>query len=204
MENSQQNTGFSNYSDSSTNPYGAKDYRVGFGRRLGAALLDMVFLTIFMMVGIFSMDIDFNQFVGMDFMEMMENQDMLNEMMIGITTVSVIISLLYYAFEIFMGASFGKLILGIKIADSDMKSGLFQKLFIRYIIKHISSVFSAIYVLTAMSLFSTIGSFLSFIILIGFFFVLGENKQAFHDMIAGTAVYYKQDLNAINTGQVNG
>jgi uncharacterized RDD family membrane protein YckC len=204
MENSQQNTGFTDYNDNTANPYGAKDYRVGFGRRLGAALLDMVFLSILMLVGIFSMDIDFNQFVGMDFMEMMENQDMLNEMVIGITTVSVIISLLYYAFEIFMAASFGKLILGIKIADSDMKSGSFQQLFIRYIIKHISSVFSAIYVLTTLSIFNTIGSFLSFIILIGFFFVLGENKQAFHDMIAGTAVYYKQDLNAINTGQVNG
>ncbi|MDQ1265881.1 MAG: hypothetical protein QG635_1033, partial [Bacteroidota bacterium] len=34
----------------------------------------------------------------------------------------------------------------------------------------------------------------SLIMIIGCFFVLSEKRQAFHDMIAKTAVYYKENV----------
>ena len=205
MENSQQNAnngGFGNYMPEHENIYSVIDYRVGFGRRLGAAILDFFIVMLLMFIGFFIVGVDFQSLMNLGMQDLQNVSEM--PAMIQISVVSVIVSILYYLTEIFFAASPGKMILGIEIAEADMDKGTFQKLFMRYFLKHISNMFSIVYILSSIAVFNTIGSFFGFVIFIGFFFVLGEKKMAFHDMIAGTAVYYKQDLNAKNTGTTNG
>jgi uncharacterized RDD family membrane protein YckC len=64
----------------------------------------------------------------------------------------------------------------------------------RFAIKNISSIIGLIAIALMATTLNTIGSVLGFVIIIGCFFVLGESKLAFHDMLAKTAVYWRKDL----------
>jgi uncharacterized RDD family membrane protein YckC len=100
----------------------------------------------------------------------------------------------YFSLEIFFAQSLGKMLLGIVIGTADKKFASFSQLISRFCIKHCSYIFSAIFIITSVSAFNTIGSVASWIIQIGFFLVLRENKQALHDQITYTAIYYKDEL----------
>lgn len=204
MENNVQNNsgGFGQFMPNNNQFFQAQDYRVGFGRRLGAWLLDFLIVGIVMGVVVSMSDIDFSIFAGMDFSNLASFEADIEKITMQIAVYSVIISMIYNSTEIFLAASPGKLILGIKIAEAQMHTADYQKLVVRFLIKNINTVFSMIFVISSIQLFSTLGSFAGFIIFVGCFFVLGEKRQAFHDMAAGTAVYYKNDLNSTNSGQV--
>lgn len=203
MENNLQNNesgGFNQFAPNNNFNYQTEDYRVGFGRRLGAAVLDFLFLSILGFLGILVAGVDLSAFASISLENMAGFSEQMESLTKVTTPISVIITFIYYSLEIFMAASLGKLILGIKITDSDMQIANYQKLFVRFILKHISTVFTMLTVVTSIGLFSGIGSFAGFVVFVGFLFVLGQKRQAFHDMAAGTAVYYKSDLNAINSG----
>lgn len=173
--------------------YTDKDYRVGFGRRLGAFLLDTLYLMLLSgVVSLFFLDFSqFQAFAGTDIKEIIELSENIAQVLVP---VQVVLTLLYYSLEIFVGASLGKMTLNIVIADKDRFAADKSKLLSRYLIKHISTIFSGIAFVTSISFIGSLGSFLYFILVVGFFWTLSENKQAFHDMLTKTAVYYKDEL----------
>ncbi len=171
------------------NPF---ELRVGFGRRLGAFLIDyLIFSLIFVILLFITGRIDDLMTVSangkMDIEELMKISE-------SITPLILIIFLIYYSLEAFIGATLGKLTLGIKIASSDMKSANLSKLLIRFAVKNISTLLSIIAIVTSVQFFGTLGSVGGFVIFIGYFFVLSQKKQGFHDMVAGTAVFYNDDI----------
>ena len=173
--------------------------RVGFGKRLGAALLDLVIFNIIFFL-VFYFTGKFNEVVSVmpgSITEFFSNPDIAMELeaiMKPVMTLIFIIGVVYYSMEIFLAATPGKMLLGIQIACDDRKRGDIPTLFIRFIFKHIDYVFTLLVLVTSIKIFDTLGTVASIIILIGFFFVLAEKRQAFHDMIAKTAVYHKGDI----------
>ena len=168
------------------------ELRAGFGIRLGAYLLDFLIYMILFGIAFFATGI-FNEFKD-SFVQMLTNPDLMKEFTASIMPIQFIITFMYYSLEIVLAATPGKLILGLQIADENRKSAKIQKLFIRFLGKHLESLVSLIAFMTAIVWIGTIGSVISLIILIGCFFVLGKNRQAFHDMLAKTAVYKKENL----------
>jgi len=84
--------------------------------------------------------------------------------------------------------------MGIKIGSDSQSSASTIALIKRYIFKHSSSLISAFVTVTSIMMLGFLSTLATFIIFIGCFFVLGQRKQAFHDMFARTAVFYKEDL----------
>ena len=80
--------------------------------------------------------------------------------------------------EGFTGQTPGKMILGITVANMNGEKATIDKLLLRAFIKITGSFVGII----------------GFIIFVGCFLVLGEKKQALHDIICKTAVYKKSDI----------
>jgi len=171
-------------------------FRVGFGRRLGAFLIDYLIFSLLMTIVLFAtgkMDelMSFANSGSMDLEEIMGLSQ-------SISPLILTLSLIYYSLEAFIGATLGKLTLGIKIASDNQTTAPIQKLLLRYLVKNVNTVLSTIGL--AIAFVSTIGSILGFVVFIGYFFIFGQKKQGFHDMLAGTAVYYNEDIIKSNTG----
>jgi uncharacterized RDD family membrane protein YckC len=64
----------------------------------------------------------------------------------------------------------------------------------RWFIKNASSVLVIINLLVANAVLENIASIIGMVIFFGCFAVLGEKKQALHDIIANTAVYKRKEL----------
>lgn len=111
-------------------------------------------------------------------------------MMLGMTIVGV----LYGFIEAFTGASPGKMALKLKIGFEDGRNAPVSVYLTRWAVKYSGSILGAIAALTGISLVGTLGSVCSLVIFIGCFLVLGQKKQAIHDMAAKTAVFKKADL----------
>ena len=178
--------------------------RIGFGPRLGAYVIDMVFVWI--LAGLLSRfssswmavqaQAQVDELMSSNAMlAQMYTGEMLN-MVVSITRISLIVifaRLLYFSTEIFLGASVGKLLLGLKIANADGSNASIGALVGRYLLKHVkrvSTVF-AFFGLTAM--FNFIGALFGFVIFIGCFFAAGDRHQALHDMICKTIVVRKNE-----------
>ena len=162
--------------------------RVGFGKRLGSSILDF---TISLLPGIvlgiygggamaaFLLDFFYDDaqlettpagFSG----EIAASIIGLVASLAGIAFTSIF----FYVLEGFTGQTPGKMILGITVANMNGEKASIDKLLLRAFIKITGSFVGII----------------GFIIFIGCFFVLGEKKQALHDIICKTAVYNKSDI----------
>ncbi|MFM8243861.1 MAG: RDD family protein, partial [Crocinitomicaceae bacterium] len=99
---------------------------------------------------------------------------------------------LYNLVEAITGASVGKMILGLVVANQDGTQGDISLFMKRWAIKNIG------YIFTILSIWVTalywVGSLGSLIIFIGCFMALGAEKLTLHDKIANTAVYKKSDV----------
>lgn len=166
-------------------------YRVGFGRRFGAFLIDFVFNTI---IGVIVMGITgvFEEIIKIE--NPLNNLEALSVIMQDSSLIAVIIGLIYYSTEVLFGASVGKMLLSIKIASSNRKEANTSQLLNRYLIKHANSIFSVLGILLSLEFLQGISSIILVIILIGFLFTLGVKRLALHDMITNTAVYYKENI----------
>jgi uncharacterized RDD family membrane protein YckC len=176
--------------------------RIGFGRRLGAYLLDVVVAGIGgFVIGMFAGAGLTALFFASEMNEGMEEAEALGGGMvallggfIGTIAGMMLIFLFIMLLEAFTGQTVGKMMLGIKNGDEDGAAAGSGKLITRAAIKYIGTILALVAGLTGVAMISTIGSLLGFAVFIGFFFILGEKKQGFHDMIAKTAVYNKSDL----------
>lgn len=178
-------------------------YRVGFGLRFAAVLIDsaiVLIVTILLMK--FSGFLDSATEFSNSFMDLAQSDPGAAEAMqlqfitdnISFFLFSSIFTLLYFSLEIFVGASLGKILLSIQIANSDKTPAAYGKLALRYFTKHIASIISFVWVLTLIGFLNTLSSILFLVMIIGCFFALSQKKMALHDLIAKTAVYKKDDL----------
>ena len=177
-------------------------YRVGFGRRLAASLLDFLILGIVIVIvfqanGFFSSYINFVQSIA----ENPSNRELMQELQKQFMSDNMtnfyfanLLSIVYSSLEILIGASLGKLILGIQIAKADRNKGNYTTLAYRFALKNLAMLFSVLWLATSSGVFNTLNVISSILLIVGFFFVLGQKRQAFHDMIAKTAVFRKTDV----------
>jgi uncharacterized RDD family membrane protein YckC len=176
--------------------------RIGFGTRLGAYLLDVVIAGAGgFAIGIFAGTTLAALFFSTDMVEGTEEAEAMASGIVGILggaigTVAgmMLIFLIIMLMEAFTGQTFGKMILGIKNGSDDGSIASTGALLTRALVKYIGTIMTVLAGITGVVMLSTVGSFGGFIVFIGFFFILGENKQGFHDMLAKTAVYNKSDL----------
>ncbi len=174
--------------------------RIGFGRRLGAYIIDIIFIfgIGFILSSLYS-DF-FEQFV--DFSKMTEAQleqmdsmyGNFSDIMLTISISIILASFVYNLVEGFLGYTVGKLMLGIQIGNQDGTPAEMGILMTRFAIKNISTVVGLVGLAVMVSVVSTISTVLGIVIIIGCFFALGEKKLALHDMIAKTAVFRKNEL----------
>jgi uncharacterized RDD family membrane protein YckC len=177
--------------------------RIGFGRRLGAYLLDIVVAGIGGgVIGMFAgAGLTALFFASAEMDEAMEGAEEAGGAivavmggMLGTLAGMMLIFLAIMVLEALTGQTIGKMILGIKNGDEDGGQASTGKLATRALVKYISYVMTLLAGITGVAMIGTVGSLLGFAVFIGFFFILGEKKQGFHDMIAKTAVFNKGDL----------
>ena len=117
-------------------------------------------------------------------------------MLVTTTRISLIVifaRLIYFSTEIFLGASVGKLILGLKIANAEGGNASVGALVGRYLLKHVSKVCGVLSLVGLAMLFNLFGSLFGFVIFIGCFFAAGDRHQALHDMMCHTIVVRKNE-----------
>jgi uncharacterized RDD family membrane protein YckC len=177
--------------------------RIGFGPRLGAAIIDIILIIIGGLIigtllggilgGIFGSTLgpiqteEGAEISGAQFGGGLG-------MLLGAAIFIPVFATLYALLEGFVGATIGKMILGLKIGNDDGTKAGVGKLLLRYAIKNIASLVSVVAAIIGVAFLQQIGSVLGLIIFIGCFLTLGSAKQALHDMIAKTAVYPKKSL----------
>lgn len=138
--------------------------KAGFGIRLGAFLLDYIFIEI--INSILTVP-----FLGKILTSVQNGEQPDPSILSQIALVSLLVYIVYYIVipYIAKGKSFGKMIVGIQIVRQNGEIITFGRLLLR----------------------ETIGKWISgALLLIGYFLALGENKLALHDMIANTQVVY--------------
>lgn len=162
--------------------------RVGFGKRLGSSLLDFIIsLLPGIILGIYA-----GATIAAFLLDFFYDEAQLETIQAGFSgeiAASIIglvaslagiafTSIFFYVLEGFTGQTPGKMILGITVANMNGEKATIDKLLLRAFIKITGSFVGII----------------GFIIFVGCFLVLGEKKQALHDIICKTAVYKKSDI----------
>jgi uncharacterized RDD family membrane protein YckC len=162
--------------------------RVGFGKRLGSSLLDFIIsLLPGIVLGIYA-----GAAMAALLLEFFYDEEQLETIQAGFSgeiAASIIAlvaslagiaftSIFFYVLEGFTGQTPGKMILGITVANMNGEKASIDKLLLRAFIKITGSFVGII----------------GLIIFVGCFLVLGEKKQALHDIICKTAVYKKSDI----------
>ena len=180
------------------------EQRIGFGKRLGAFVLDCVLCGIIAGVGGTTIGGWLGAYTGAAAVAATTaaanaGQDSqaaaamggLFGAIAGIIIAAYLIAVVYFLFEGLTGYTLGKLVLGIRIANDDGTAAGVGKLLYRYLLKNSSYFLALIALFTGVHALATLGNVAWLLIFIGCFFTLGVKKQAFHDMIAKTAVYPK-------------
>lgn len=175
--------------------------RVGFGKRLLAFILDLIINNI-ILGAVFYLTGDFEAIFGA-LQSIFSDPTAFSAIQEEVMPVILFVSVVYYSLEVFLAATPGKMILGIQIADQYGETASIRALVIRFLLKHISVIFSVVYLFSEMELVNVVGGVANFIILIGCFFVLSQKRQAFHDMAAGTAVFNKNDITEPSNNAIN-
>lgn len=115
-------------------------------------------------------------------------------MLLGAMVMIYVAVVLYGLIEAFTGASPGKMILGLKIGNQDGSAANINTYVLRWAVKNSGNLIQAIAGFVGIQILTTVGSLAGLAILVGCFFVLGANRQAFQDMAAKTAVFKKGDI----------
>ncbi|NJM94683.1 MAG: RDD family protein [Cytophagales bacterium] len=167
------------------------EQRIGFGRRLGALLLDSIFIGIISylvgdtLLGLLGINITIPD-------EIADADEAMAGMMEQMTKSSAsagILAILYFLTEVFMARTPGKMLLGIIIANADGSPAGTDVLLKRFLLKEGYHALNFLALALSFSLLSTIGGLWSLVFFIGCFFALGEKKQALHDQLVKSAVF---------------
>jgi len=181
------------------------EHRIGFGKRLGAYLLDVILVcvaafflgsTIGGMLGVAAGGIagssggsDTSPMAGAAIGGVIGAA-------LGFILAAVLIGSVYFLVEGFTGYTLGKLILGIRIANEDGTQAAVPTLLGRYAIKNAGSLLRLLSVFTGMTALASIGGLAGLVVFVGCFLTLGAKRQALHDQIMKTAVFPKELVKA--------
>ena len=105
-----------------------------------------------------------------------------------------IVWLLYTLPEIFVGATLGKRLVGIKIANADGTAADRWVLFLRWSTKQLPVLSNAIFLLTSSIAFWWLAGMSNGVLLVGFLYASTEFKQGWHDEWAKTAVFRRKSV----------
>jgi uncharacterized RDD family membrane protein YckC len=175
------------------------DYRIGFGTRAGAYLLDTLLLGIILFIvclctGIFSDYIQILHEANQNIRDSQISADQfLNDYRLTTVIISLII-LIYWSLEILEGASIGKFFLGIQICDESRRIASTKQLIERYIFKNLTIIVHFIAFITAIQILDSFPLVLGIIFDVSCLFVFTKRHQGLHDMIVKTAVFHKNDI----------
>lgn len=180
------------------------EQRIGFGKRLGAFLLDCVLCGVIAGVGGSAIGGWLGATTGAATLgtASMATGSAQNAQaaaalgglfgaFAGLIVGAYVIAVVYFLLEGFTGYTLGKFILGIRVANDDGTAAGVGKLLYRYLVKNSGYVLVVVALVTGVGAVATLGRLAGLLIFIGCFFTLGMRRQAFHDMIAKTAVYPK-------------
>jgi uncharacterized RDD family membrane protein YckC len=183
--------------------YTINDCRVRFGKRLLSALIDIAIY--FALLAIVAIGTGFAQdyiAVSKEVMALQSDPTAAEALMASFikanTQVFVIMNVIilaYFFLEILIGASVGKLILGLQIARHDAHPATASQLIARYAVKNISVILNLIAFIAVGTAFadmlSNFSTGISIVVYVGFFLILTSRHLALHDRLSGTAVYPK-------------
>lgn len=184
----------------------AKEDRVDFWTRLGAYLIDILFIIIAgVIIGLAIGDLLAPLLFGGQ-MSNMEEQfsqiarinpaindmpfdmfTMMNKIM-SIAAGTTIAGFILLVLEGALGQSIGKMLLKIKNTDVYGNKAEPKVLWTRSLLKYGSSVIGIIGGITGLTIVSTLGSLWGLVIFVGYFLVFMDSRQTIHDMIAKTVV----------------
>lgn len=188
--------------------------RIGFGARLGAAVIDVLIIfglnflvggTITTMLGIGMVNV-----AGELGTKVSPEAAAVEGMVAGIiatvlamVAVMAILTLLYYLIEGIFGASPGKMILGIKVGTADGKQGNIGLYLKRWAIKNfphllglLAAILGMVGIIGLVGIVGIISQIVALILFVGAFWIFGASKQCLWDKLAGTAIYKRSDLTA--------
>jgi uncharacterized RDD family membrane protein YckC len=175
------------------------DKRVGFGPRFGAALLDIVLICIVSLLFGGTMGALLGLGAGAMIGAGTEGGGAaaagaalgaVGGMMIGM----YVFGFLYSLIEAFTGASPGKMVLKLKIGFEDGRNAPVSTYVARWAVKYAGTLIGLVALMPGLHLLGTVGTLAGVVIFIGCFLVLGDKRQALHDLAAKTAVFNKADL----------
>jgi uncharacterized RDD family membrane protein YckC len=183
------------------------DRRADFGIRLGAFILDIVFILI---LGWFAKDLFTDIAANIweeaklqitvkqseEFEELKAkgiNIDQVSILTIAYTLAITFLSFLNYVLEGFLGFTLGKRLLGLVVCDRNGQADTRIR-FARMSLKITPLLVSIIGSVLNNSAISSFSSILGIIYIIGCFYALTEKRQALHDLIVGSAVFRKSEL----------
>jgi uncharacterized RDD family membrane protein YckC len=179
--------------------------RVGFLPRLGASLLDFVVVGV---LGFALMSTAASLFPSYLGAALARSQGKLGPnapaqavAMIGFAQAIVRWSLgaglagfFYWLIEGFTGRALGKLILGLRIANADGRKATPARLLARMAVKQSGALIAFVGMLTGVYTFAQVAQLPSWLITLGCLLVLGQKRQALHDLAAKTAVFRNTDV----------
>ncbi|HEV8264134.1 MAG TPA: RDD family protein [Gemmatimonadales bacterium] len=175
--------------------------RIGFGKRLGAFVLDLILCVVLVVVaggvvgGMLGMTAGSLTTGEGDAAAGAMSGAALGAIM-GMVAAGAIIFLVYFLIEGLTGYTLGKLILGIRVANADGTQAPVTTLLARWAVKNINFVMTVLAVLTGVEVIRVLGNIGGLVIFVGCFLVLGMSRQALHDRIVHTAVYPKNMVRA--------
>ena len=101
---------------------------------------------------------------------------------------------LYSLIEAFTGASPGKMALGLKVGFEDGRRAPVAIYARRWAVKYSGTLLGLLGAVPGFHVVGFLAPFAGLIVFIGCFLVLGDKRQALHDVAAKTAVFRKTDL----------
>ena len=174
--------------------------RIGFGPRFLASLIDMILSFIAGSILAFTKVFSFIDLSNSAYFNSQNLKDIeISLEMVG-SDISfsniqvwllgyVVGSILYSLIEGITGASPGKRVLKIVIANQDGSEGNYILFMSRWAIKNISNLMSLLIIITGSLSIQFLSSIFGWIIFLGCFLVLASHRQALHDKIVKTAVF---------------
>jgi uncharacterized RDD family membrane protein YckC len=166
--------------------------RIGFGPRFGAFLLDIVFMILLLVpISLLGIGAGLAAAFGLDAAAGGDEAEALAMIGLGAGSIAMIlvagiIGLVYTLIEAFTGASPGKRVMGLQVANADGTAGNMQLYLLRWALKNSGSILNLV--------LPVISSLASLVFFFGCFATLGEKRQALHDIIIKSAVYKKSDI----------
>lgn len=178
--------------------------RVGFAQRALAYIIDNFFISLvaILLINFFSPETlrIFSQ--SQDIMKMLlsppdslsGNQKEIIQAIAAFNSYLSAVSILYMLTEAYSGASPGKRLLSLQITDLNGRICPTKRYILRYTLKNLSGLSYILSTSLGIGFILSFGQFFSTIIFVGFFLTLNAQAMGFHDMIAGTVVIRRKDL----------